>query len=161
MLQLNNAKQELDFTKTGEDAQSLIEAVQEAAAVYKSLHMKALSAGIKVPRSATIVSNQTAVWSKDDLIGAQDWMTFDNKGWALVDDLPDLPEGFERTFYLAQELGDPPAEIVPVSAPLVFFVLIGLELRNCLNEHRHRRLSCRALAKGSCISAPPSCTQEF
>jgi hypothetical protein len=99
-------------------SECLSRALQEAAAAYKSLHIKALGAGLKMPRSATIESDKTGVWSKDDLIGAQDWMAFDNKGWALVDDLPDLPEGFERTFYLAQELGDPPAEIVPVSARL-------------------------------------------
>ena len=116
-LQLNSAKQELDFTKSGEDAESLVAALQDAAAAYRALHRKANGAGVRVPRSAAIVSNTTSVWSKDDLIGAQDWMTFESKGWALVEDLPELPEGFDRAYYLAQEPGDPPAEVVPVSAP--------------------------------------------
>jgi hypothetical protein len=122
MIALNTAKQELDFTKSGEDSESLVAAIQEAAAAYKALYIKAHGAGIKLPRSATIVSDDKAVWQKDDLIGAQDWMLFENEGWALVEELPDLPEGFNRTYYMAHETGEHPEEIIPVSAhPLPCF----------------------------------------
>lgn len=116
MIALNSAKQELDFTKSGEDAEGLIAALQEAAAAYKALHVKALGAGVKLPRSATIVSDERAVWQKDDLIGAQDWMHFESEGWALVEELPELPAGFDRTYFLSQQAGEPPEEIVPVGA---------------------------------------------
>jgi hypothetical protein len=154
-MHLNNAKQELDFTKTGEDAESLIAALQESAAVYKSLHRKALAAGIKMPRSATIVSDKTAVWSKDDLIGAQDWMSFESRGWAVVDELPELPEGFDRTYFLSQRAGDPPAEIVPVSAPTLltssqFLAVYGPSFSRM---HGHTRLIrtavCRSRSSGA------------
>jgi hypothetical protein len=129
MIALNTAKQELDFTKSGEDAESLIAAIQEAAAAYKALYTKALGAGIKLPRSATIVSDEKAVWQKDDLIGAQDWMSFENEGWALVEELPELPEGFDHTYFMAHKLDNPPEEIIPVSAHLLLNRLGQLPFR--------------------------------
>lgn len=106
---LAKAKAELDFTKTGEDAEALLAALADAAAVYKSLHIKARSAGLRVPRDAIISSSDKSVWEHDDLLAAKDWIGFENAGWTLVDDLPELPEAFSATFFLshAQEL--PPA----------------------------------------------------
>ena len=39
LISLNNAKQELDFTKTGEDAESLQAALEEAAAALSLIHI--------------------------------------------------------------------------------------------------------------------------
>ena len=114
---LNSAKQELDFTKTGEDAEALREALREAAAAYKALHIKARGAGVPVPKDASILADAEVVWTKEDLIGARDWMRFEDAGWVVMDDLPEVPEIFDRTFFLAQDQGDPPDAIVPVSAP--------------------------------------------
>lgn len=114
---LNAAKQELDFTKTGEDAEALQAALREAAAAYKALHIKARSAGVPVPKDAAILADAEVVWAKDDLIGARDWMRFEDAGWVVMDELPEVPEIFDRTFFLAQDQGDPPDAIVPVGAP--------------------------------------------
>ena len=114
---LNAAKQELDFTKTGEDAEALRAALQEAAAAYKALHIKARSAGVAVPKDAAILADEEVVWAKEDLIGARDWMRFENAGWVVMEELPEVPEVFDRTYFLAQDQGDPPDAIVPVSAP--------------------------------------------
>lgn len=116
LISLNNAKQELDFTKTGEDAESLQAALEEAAAAYKALHIKACSAGVPVPKEAMIQSNEQTVWSKEDLIGARDWMKFADAGWTVMEDLPELPEIFDTTFYIAHNQSEPPDVIVPISA---------------------------------------------
>jgi hypothetical protein len=116
LISLNNAKQELDFTKTGEDAEALQAAMEEAAAAYKALHIKALSAGVPVPKEAMIQSNEHSVWSKEDLIGARDWMKFADAGWTVMEDLPELPEIFDTTFYIAHNQSEPPDVIVPISA---------------------------------------------
>lgn len=68
---LADAQQLLDFTKAGADAEGLMAALQETAALYKSLHGKAVSAGLRVPREARLQSDADVVWTKDDLIGAQ------------------------------------------------------------------------------------------
>ena len=119
LISLNNAKQELDFTKTGEDAESLQAALEEAAASYKALHIKACSAGVPVPKEAMIQSNEHSVWSKEDLIGARDWMKFADAGWTVMEDLPELPEIFDTTFYIAHNQSEPPDVIVPISAALL------------------------------------------
>lgn len=114
---LNAAKQELDFTKTGEDAEALGAALLEAAAAYKALHIKARSAGVPVPKAATILADEEVVWAKEDLIGARDWMRFEDAGWVVMEELPEVPEVFDRTYFLAQDQGDPPDTIVPIGAP--------------------------------------------
>eukprot|EP00892_Ulva_mutabilis_P003922 jgi/Ulvmu1/1901/UM012_0060.1 len=111
---LNAAKQELDFTKTGEDAEALSAALLEAAAAYKALHIKARSAGVPVPKAAGILADEEVVWAKEDLIGARDWMRFENVGWVVMEELPEVPEVFDRTYFLAHDQGDPPDAIVPI-----------------------------------------------
>jgi NAD(P)-dependent dehydrogenase (short-subunit alcohol dehydrogenase family) len=149
LISLNNAKQELDFTKHGEDAQGLQAALEEAAAAYKALHIKACGAGVPVPRSALIQSNEASVWTKEDLIGARDWMKFEDAGWVVMEDLPELPDVFDTTFYVAHNQGDPPEAIVPIGA-----------LRAALHAARcvlHFMLRSVCAAHGSCNSRNHAC----
>lgn len=94
-------KTELDAARAAEDVAKVPSLLTVVASLYRDLHGECRAANLEVPMDAALASNQDLVWREDDVLGADDWTEFSNDGWALVENLPGLPDGFNRTYFIS------------------------------------------------------------